>query len=227
MIAVSIEGAIARVTVRDLHLLSQHDLGLGRELRDTLRDFNDRDDIKVIILASGDEDFCREVPYQKPTGQAWLSVYGAAAGLYQSWCFSRKITIAAVNGVCAGAGVQLVLCADFAVASDDAVFISPFGDLPEANVVLAALTMGLNRAKAWIVAEEEIGAEAAHEAGLINQVVPRAQLDEAARVLARRCAKMPIDGIAMSKVMVESYLDGQGVGTEFDHTHFHAMAMPS
>ena len=227
LIDVAIEGAIAIVTVSGLQRLSTHDLAFGRALGCTLRAFDDRDDIKAIVLTSSDANFCIEAPHEKPTGQAWMGVYAAANGLYQSWCFSRKITIAAVNGRCAGAGVQIMLCADLAVAADDAVFFSPFGDLAEASVVLCSLTIGLNRTKAWIVAEDPLDAAAALSCGLVNRVVRPAVLVDAALTLARACCKMPLDGIAMSKVMVESYLDGQGVGTEFDHTSFHAAAMPA
>ena len=62
------------------------------------------------------------------------------------------------------------MCSDLTVANAGATFESPFGTLPEANLVLAALTMRLNRAKSWLLGGSALTAHEAFDAGLINRI---------------------------------------------------------
>lgn len=232
MLEIHEDGPILNVRLKDCSLLSLHDLAAGTELRDAVRDADERDDIKVVVISAGEADFCRALsPGESAvavhaTGQiGWHQIYATSSGLYQSLCFSRKPNITVIQGVCAGAGSMLAMCSDLTFASDDATFLSPFGVLPEANFALAALTMRLNRAKSWIFSGTGLSATEAHEAGLVNHVFGGDRLLEEARLQALRISRIPLDGLAMSKLMVEACLDGQGVGQEFDATSFHALAL--
>jgi enoyl-CoA hydratase/carnithine racemase len=223
VIDVDIAGPIASVTIADGAALSRHDEAAGGALRDALLMCDERDDVKVILISAG-PDFCSEVAEHDSVDRpGWYEIYASQTGIYQALCFSKKVTITAVDGGCAGAGSMLVLCSDLTVAARDARFHSPFQDLPEANFVLAALTMRLGRAKAWMLDDRPLDAAAAMAAGLVNRVA-LADAKSEALVLAKAAAKVPLDGIAMSKLIVESCLDAQGVGQEFDLAGFYAKA---
>ncbi|MBN9273850.1 MAG: enoyl-CoA hydratase/isomerase family protein, partial [Mesorhizobium sp.] len=119
-------------------------------------------------------------------------------------------------GDCLGAGSLLVLCSDLTIAADTARFGSPFADLPESNFALAALTMRLNRAKSWMLTGSVLDAQAAYAAGLVNRVVPEADLMTAVEGLSASTSEMPLDGVTMSKMLLQSVLDTHGVGRDFD-----------
>ena len=235
MIKVTTANAIATVTLPDCKPLSLHNLEFGLALRDAVRDAADRDDIKAIVLRVSANHFSPAATYQELAAAArarkdvilsgWHEAYAASSGLYQNLCFCKKVVITAVKGECAGAGSLLVLCSDLTVATADATFASPFTTLPEANLVLAALTMRLNRAKSWLLGGTALTAQEAFDAGLINRIVAGDALDEAAQKMARAVTRMPLDGIAMSKINVETCLDAQGVGREFDMAGFYAVSM--
>lgn len=228
MIDVSTSNAIATITLDDCTRLTRHDLDFGLALRDAVRDAADSDDIKAIVIRVGSADFCPDaVPLAGKTGfgPAWHEAYAAPTGLYQNICFCKKVVITAVRGQCAGAGSLLVLCSDLTAAAADATFASPFSALPEANLVLAALTMRLNRAKSWMLGGQALSAREAFGAGLINRIAAGDALDEVAQKMARAVARMPLDGIAMSKINVETSLDAQGVGREFDMAGFYAQSL--
>ncbi len=235
MISVSQTDGVATITLSDCRPLSVHDLALGLELRNAVRDAADSDDVKVIVIRASGRDFSPAVSRGElahaarqrtsKTRSAWHETYAAASGLYQNVCFCKKVVITAVSGQCAGAGSFLVLCSDLTVATPDATFESPFGVLPEANLVLAALTMRLNRAKSWLLSGSALTAHDALRAGLINLIAKNNALDEAVQNMARAVTRMPLDGIAMSKINVETCLDAQGVGREFDMAGFYAIAM--
>ncbi len=235
MINVSEANAIATITLPDCRALSVHDLAFGLELRDAIRDAAESDDIKAIVIGASGPDFSPAVSVDELAAAAsgrkdkiwstWHEAYTASSGLYQNICFCKKVVITAVSGQCSGAGSLLVLCSDLTVATPDATFESPFATLPEANLVLAALTMRLNRAKSWLLSGSALSAEEAFNAGLINRIAERDTLHEQARKLARAVTRMPLDGIAMSKINVETCLDAQGVGREFDMAGFYAVTM--
>lgn len=226
MISVDIANAIATLTLADCAPLSRHDIAFGFALRDAVRDAADSDVVKAIVIRVSGANFSAAVRGSGATdGTAWHEAYAAASGLYQNLCFCKKVVITAVQGECAGAGSLLVLCSDLTVAARDATFASPFSTLPEANLVLAALTLRLNRAKSWLLGSEPLCAQAACDAGLINRIVDAHALDAAAQKMARAVTRMPLDGIAMSKINVETALDAQGVGREFDMAGFYAESL--
>jgi enoyl-CoA hydratase/carnithine racemase len=224
---VQVAEGVATVTVPDFSPLDAYDAEFARALCDAVLDAADSDAVKVIVLRGTGPDFCPETPQAAPPTEVWTSwdqSFAAATALYQSLCFAKKVTIAAVTGHCGAAGSALLLCTDLAVAADGASFRSPFLAHPEANFVLAALTMRLNRAKAWLVNDGVLDCPEALAAGLVNEVCAAMDLDEVVAQRARTATRMPLDGITMSKMLLQAVLDGHGVGREFDQAGFYAAA---
>ena len=111
--------------------------------------------------------------------------------------------IAKVRGVATAAGCQLVAACDLAVASDDARFATPgvnIGLFCSTPMVPVARTIGRKRALEMLLTGEMIDAETACAWGLINRVVPGAQLDEAVDTLARRIASASPYVVALGKL---------------------------
>jgi enoyl-CoA hydratase/carnithine racemase len=226
-VEVSIADWVARIEVPDYAPLSRHDRAFARELRDVFVDLSDSDEVKVIVLGSSGEDFAPAAgpPPASPRDvlTTWHRDFAASSALYQAMCFSKKIVVTEVAGECAGAGSLLVLCSDLTVADGSARFGSPFTDLPEANFVLAALTIRLNRAKAWMLEGSVLPAAEAERIGLVNRVVPPEELRTATDALARSATGMPLDGVTMSKMLLQAVLDAHGVGREFDMVGHYAI----
>jgi len=105
----------------------------------------------------------------------------------------RKPTIAAVQGSCIAAGLMLAAMCDLIVASDDAVFSNPVLRLTGAGVELLVepWEIGIRKAKEFLFTGDTIDAQEAWRLGLVNRVVPRAELASAARELADRVALVP------------------------------------
>jgi len=222
---VTVADWVATVTVEDFAPLSRYDATFAWDLRDTVVALADEDDVKVVVLRCAGGDFAPEVPaapLPDDRSPSWRRAFAGAKGLYQSLAFSKKVVITEVDGACRGAGSALVLCSDLTVASETSSFGSPFLSTPEANFVLAALTMRLNRAKAWAVTEEILDAARADAIGLVNQVVPRASLRDEVTALAARVSHVPLDGVTMSKMLLQAVLDAHGVGRDFDQSIHYA-----
>lgn len=236
MIDLKISGAVATITLQELEPLSRHDIESALELRDVIRDAADDDNVKAIILRTERADFSLPptdsdlkiaADSRIKRAAAWHAAYSASSGLYQNMVYCKKFIVTVTRGQCAGAGSMLVLCSDFTVSSFDASFEAPFAQYPESNLVLAELTMRMNRAKSWMLGGSAWSAEKALHAGLINQAVDAADLDACAMSAAKAAALMPLDGVAMTKVLLECFLDTQGVGQDFDMAGFYASSMVS
>lgn len=234
MIDVDLHNLVAVVTMGDGDRLASADIGYAQQLRDAIRDSADLDTVKAIVLRSADPDFfpplsasqrqaAQRVRASQP--RAWHAAFCAPTGLYQNLAYCKKFTLTQVAGPCAGPGSMLVLCTDHTVCADDARFEAPFADLPESNMVLAMLTLRLNRAKGWVLGEDDWDAAQAQAAGLVNRVTTRQALAGAAIEAAQAAARMPLDGVAMTKLLLEAFLDTQGIGQEFDMAPLYADAL--
>jgi enoyl-CoA hydratase/carnithine racemase len=106
--------------------------------------------------------------------------------------------VARVHGLATAAGCQLVASADLAVASEDAAFAAPGGKggwFCHTPMVAIARNVGRKRAAELALTGDTIDARTALDWGLVNKVVPAAQLDEATRDLLDRATR----GSAQSK----------------------------
>ena len=230
-------GAVATITFADCEPLSRHDIAFATRLRDALRDTADSDEVKAIVMQASGMDFAPPSPPSGPAAAVaprdagerhrWHAAYAAPSGLYQNLAYCKKFVVTAVNGRCTGGGSMLVLCSDFTVCASESTFESPFATLPEANLVLAALTLRLNRAKSWMLGCRPWSAEQARQAGLVNRVMAAADIRQEAQARARDASRMPLDGIAMTKILLEAFLDTQGVGQDFDMAGLYADSMAS
>jgi enoyl-CoA hydratase/carnithine racemase len=224
----SVEDLVGTIEVKDYSPLSRGDSSFAVELRDAVVELSDDDLVKAIVLRTRG-DFAPAAPPPRIDPRklftAWPHEVSGAAALYQAVTFSKKVVITEVSGECLGAGSSLVLASDLTVASDDARFGSPFRGHPEANFVLAALTIRLNRAKAWVLRDTVLDATTAYDYGLVNEVVPTAELRLAAEAMGARVARMPLDGVVMSKMLQQPVLDVSGVGREYDMTSFYAAGL--
>jgi 2-(1,2-epoxy-1,2-dihydrophenyl)acetyl-CoA isomerase len=117
-----------------------------------------------------------------------------------------KPTIAMVDGYAVGAGSNLALCCDLIVASDRAKFGELFwkiGLVPDGGGTwLLSRVIGMARAKELIFTAEIIDAAEAGRIGLVNRVVPVAELEKTTRALAEQIAAGPPAVLKLAKHMV-------------------------
>lgn len=116
---------------------------------------------------------------------------------------NAKPLVAGVDGGAIGIGTTMILHCDYALASERAVFATPFVDLalvPEAgSSLLAPNLMGNRLAFEMLVMGERFPAERAAAVGLVNRVVPSASLAEEALEVAARIAAKPREAVAISR----------------------------
>jgi len=118
----------------------------------------------------------------------------------------RKPVIAAVKGATAGAGVNLALACDFRIAADNTKLIQAFvniGLIPDTGgTFLLTRMLGAARATELIMTGRPVAAPEALELGIVNQVVPLADLEKTALAMAQKFAQGPSLALGNMKALV-------------------------
>ena len=123
----------------------------------------------------------------------------------------KKPVIASVQGHCLGGGCELVMMCDLTIAADDALFGEPeirFSNVGPALVM--PFIIGLKRARELLFLGDPIDAKTAREYGMVNRVVPRAELQAATMKFARRMALISSEALAGTKLAVNRGAEAAG-----------------
>jgi enoyl-CoA hydratase/carnithine racemase len=166
------------------------------ELNDCFRAIQNDEEVRVVILTgAGQKAFVagadlHELATLAPLGGRDFSRRGH--GIFDLIESLGKPVIAAVNGYALGGGCELAMACTLRIASENARFGQPevkLGIIPGyAGTQRLARLVGKGRALEMILSGEPINAQEAYRIGLVNQVVPTAELAAAAETLARKIA---------------------------------------
>jgi 2-(1,2-epoxy-1,2-dihydrophenyl)acetyl-CoA isomerase len=142
----------------------------------------------------------------RPAGSTMRSLRTGAHRFIDAVLTCEKPVLAAVNGTAAGIGAHLAFAADLVIAAEEARFIEIFarrGIVPDAGGLwLLPRLVGLQRAKELIFFGDAVPARDAERLGLVNRVVPAADLETAARAWAGRLASGPTTAIGLAKSLL-------------------------
>ena len=189
-------GAILEVTI-DRPKANAIDAATSRIMGDVFAGFRDDPELRVAILtAAGDKFFCPGWDLKAAAeGETPDADYGVGGfGGLQELPGLNKPVIAAVNGLAFGGGFEIMIAADIIIAAEHATFA-----LPEINsgTLADAATIKLPRRIPYHVATEMLftgrrfGVTEAKHWGIINYIVPAAELMTQARILAETLASGP------------------------------------
>lgn len=166
---------------------------------------------RVIILTGAGEAFCaggdlEELARWNDLDHAEISgvLYESFQQMIRNIRASHAVVIAAINGAAVGAGMDLALACDLRVAAEGAklgqIWVR-LGVIPgTGGAWLTQMLAGPTRAAEMLLTGDLIDAATAHDAGLVNQVVPDGELLPAARRMAERVLRHPRDGVVANKV---------------------------
>jgi feruloyl-CoA hydratase/lyase len=170
---------------------------LNAEMRATIEALATDERCGVLVITGAGESFTAGMDlkeyFRETDGASDLTLLNVRR-VNEEWQWRRlrdypKPTIAMVNGWCFGAGFTPLVACDLAIAAEEAIFgLSEinWGIIPAGNVTKAAIeVMGLRDALYFAMTGEPFDAKKARSMGLVNDVVPRAELRERTRTLAR------------------------------------------
>lgn len=188
-LTVSLDGRLGRLTLDQPERLNP--LGsLALEELAAAASWFDAGESSVVIVAGAGRAFSAGFDLRELSAPSERSVSTPELGAAMAQAVSsmRAVTIAAVQGPCVGGGFVLAVCCDLRIASEDAWFSLPEAELgiPLAwsGVPRLVRELGAARATELILTCRRVPAPEASHWGLLNQVVPGAELAAAADALA-------------------------------------------
>jgi len=247
-----VRGPIAWLTMNRPEFVNSQNSQMTYAIDDALRKAANDDAVKVIVLKGAGKHFSgghdigtpgRDVMKSWPERRSlWydhVNKPGAEffyareqevyLGMCRRWRELPKPTIAMVHGACIAGGLMLAWVCDLIVASDDAYFADPVVRMGIPGVEYFAHPYELNPriAKEFLFTGDRMNAERAYQMGMVNRVVPRADLESTTTALAEKIANMPRLGLALTKQAINHVEDLQGKRAAMDavfHMHHFAHA---
>jgi len=197
-----------------------------RELPLLFSDIGNDADTKVILLTGSGEDFCSELAggdwdFSTPAG--WDRTYWEGRRLMQNLLDIHVPMVAAINGPARVHAEIPVLC-DIVLASETTEFqdIAHFGEAfqvtpGDGTHLVWPLLLGLNRGKYFLLTEQSLSAQQALELGVVNEVLPPAELLPRARALAaqlatRSAVTLRYTRVALNMLLRNAMQDGMSHG---------------
>jgi enoyl-CoA hydratase/carnithine racemase len=186
---------------------------MWRELIAVFDQVADSGDDRVLVITGAGDGFCSGADLTDDSNSdADGFTGGAGASVRQMRVVGRaalrlhelpKPTVAAVNGVAAGAGCNLALGCDLLVASDRARFTEIFSkrglSVDFGGSWLLPRLVGLHKAKELVYLADIVDAAEAERIGIVNRIVPHDELDKHVTELAGRLAALPPIQLSISK----------------------------
>ena len=206
------EGPIATITLNRPEKLNALTPAMLEALEAALATIEADEAIRVVVLAgAGDRAFCAGADVE-----AWSAL--APIDMWRTWVRAghrvmdrleglRQPTIAALNGIAYGGGLELALACDLRIAADTVKVAAPevgIGTIPAWGMTTRlAVVAGPARAKQLILTGEPVDARRAEAWGILSEVVPAAELDAAVRRTAERIAAMAPVAVQVAKQLID------------------------
>ena len=225
------DGRIGRITLNRPDVMNAIDDKVPQALADAVAAANADPAVHVIVLAGAGDAFCagydltfyaqqtegagnaatQEMPWDPIKDYAWMS---RNTQLFMSIFHSLKPVICKVHGFAVAGGSDIALCADIVVMAEDA----QIGYMPTRvwgcpTTAMWVYRLGPERAKRMLLTGDKIDGREAERLGLGLKAVPADELDAEAERLAERMAGVPINQLAMQKMMVNQALENMGLAS--------------
>lgn len=216
---------IAYVTINRPKAMNAYNIQMRDELYQILNAIKDDSEVLVVIFkGAGEKAFCAGADLSEFLTAPPPVVARKVRWERDVWGLFLDIPqplIAAVHGYVLGSGIEIALCCDIRIASEDALFGLPevgLGMIPAAGgTQTLPRTVGRSRALEMLLTNRWINAEEAYQAGLVNHVVPKDKLLGSAEEMAKKIASYNPMAVKYAKQTVVRGLDlplGEGLDLE-------------
>ena len=216
------QAPIAFVTLNRPEKLNALSQQLQLEVREAMEDAGWHDDtIRVIVLKANGRAFsagfdlsggggssnAHEIRTRFLQGKTF-----SASGWWDVFWNNPKPIIAQVHGFCIAGGCATATFCDIRIASEDAMFGAP--EIRTGGPYIPAVwpwVLGPSKTREMLYTGNLINAAEAHRLGLVNEVVPRDELDDAVRRMALTIAKLPAHTVEYNKKLINMAYEQMGI----------------
>jgi enoyl-CoA hydratase/carnithine racemase len=209
---ISNEGPVRKIRMNRPEKKNALTLAMYEAMANAIEDAGKADSVKCLIIAGTQDVFCAGNDLNDFIVMARSGSLGEPIVRFlHVLARCEKPIVAAVSGAAVGVGTTMLLHCDQVIASDSAVLLTPFvslGLLPEAgSSLIAPRLMGHARAFSLLIMGKPLTAEEARSAGIVNAVVPAAELDGQALNVAREIAALPPESVIAARRLMRGSVE--------------------
>ncbi len=231
------EGSVVTLQFNKPNTMNALNIEFSREIDAALDKVEQDDDVKAIVLKGSGNAFSAgydlgrvyfvygggtgkvEDKTRRPSQRARLAYDKWRAESLRKIFLLDKITIAQVHGYCIGGGLYMSLCCDMTLCADESKIGHAEQRLGFAGAmyvfpILVSL-IGHKKAREMLLTGNLYDGKEAERIGLVNQSVPKDQLDDEVKKLAQAMTLLPRDGIAIGKATARLAYDSLGLTSSF------------
>ncbi|WP_172382247.1 enoyl-CoA hydratase/isomerase family protein [Streptomyces sp. MNP-20] len=229
MTSVHLEVAEGVGTIRlDRPPMNALDIELQDRLKELAAEATDRDDVRAVVIYGGEKVFAAGADIKEMQNMDHRAMVLRSRALQDAFTAIARIpkpVVAAVTGYALGGGCELALCADFRIAGDNAKLGQPeilLGLIPGAGgTQRLPRLIGPSKAKDLIFTGRQVKADEALAIGLVDRVVPAADVYAEAHAWAARLARGPALALRAAKEAVDQGLEADiDTGLAVERTWF-------
>ena len=221
------DGRIARITLNRPDVMNAIDDDLPRELSDAVARADADPDIHVMLLSGNGKAFCSgydlahyatsEGPNQVTQEMPWDPIKDyqfmwANTQHFMSLWRALKPVVCKVHGFAVAGGSDMALCADLTFMGATA----QIGYMPARvwgcpTTAMWVYRLGAEKAKRMLFTGDKISGTEAEAMGLVLKAVPDAELDDTVEAFVARMATVPINQLAMQKMVINQAIEATGI----------------
>ncbi|MFG3126313.1 enoyl-CoA hydratase/isomerase family protein [Streptomyces tendae] len=190
------------------------DVATQDRLKELAEEITRRDDVRAVVIHGGEKVFAAGADIKEMQVMDHAAMIARSRALQDSFTAVARIpkpVVAAVTGYALGGGCELALCADFRIAGENAKLGQPeilLGLIPGAGgTQRLSRLIGPSKAKDLIFTGRQVKADEALALGLVDRVVPAAEVYEQAHAWAARLAKGPAIALRAAKEAIDTGLE--------------------
>jgi enoyl-CoA hydratase len=219
LVTYGVDGRVGIVSLNRPEKLNAITLELKHALVERFHEADGDPATSVVVLRAEGRSFCAGYDIapnparaaRRGNALAWRESLTDDVALEMTPWDMKKPVIASVQGHCLGGGCEMVMMCDLTIAADDAVFGEPeirFSNVGPALVM--PFVIGLKRARELLYLGDPIDASTALQYGMVNRVVPRAELEAATLKFAHRLALISPEALAGTKLAINRGAEAAG-----------------
>jgi len=213
---------IGKIILNRPEKLNAITIEMYKDVARLVQNVEQKDSIRVLMISgagrafSAGFDLSSTAPNEVSAFRKHL--HDANSSRWAIWNSSKPV-IAKVHGYCLGGAFQIMLCCDFAIASDEATFGEPEVKSAEpTNFPILPWVIGMRAAKKLAFLGDLISAKEALELGILNEVVSKGELDKSAMKLANKLARIPANTLRVLKLGLNRGYELRGFKNMIDYS---------
>jgi enoyl-CoA hydratase len=217
------EGILAILTLNRPDKMNSLSDQLLADVRGAMAELEPDESVRALIITGNGNAFSAGfdiTPREKPrtTVQDWRDHAKDGNETWLKIWKSRLPVVAAINGYCLGGGCDLSMTCDYTVSADTAQFGEPEIEFCSAPpFLIMPWVVGMKHTKELLLLGERVSAQEAHRMGIVNRVVPAADLMAEAKKIALRLGRLPAIAMKQNKEAINRAYDMRGLMANIDY----------